>query len=764
MANTKIVKTRQFFEEGFVEHLADVPSGGNPRDDGREMTIIGKPEKRADAYDKVSGGAVYTFDVKLPQIVYARTLRCPLPHAKIRSIDPGPALAMKGVYDVITFENVPDIPWYHDSKLFDPHLRYAGDEVACIAAVDEETANRALRAIKVDYETLPFVLDPRKAAQKSSEPFHEEGRFSYGNPWVYERGDVDAGFADAAAVVEGDFDTQVAVHNPTEPHGSVVTWQGDRLTIYDSTQYVYGIRDTVADALHMPQSHIKVLTPVMGGGFGSKLEAGKYTVMAALLARRIGRPVKIRMDREEMNLAMGNRPDSYQHLKVGAKADGTLTAMTSKTFGSSGAYRASAFVNWPFMTLYKCPNLRSDQSSVFTNLGRARPFRAPGHPQGTFALDSILDELADKLGIDPLELRIRNMIEYDQFTNKPYTSKKLLEAYHAGAEAIGWSKRKPNGSDSGPIKRGFGLATQIWGGGGGPPAGVTVKLNSDGSVRAIAGSQDLGTGTYTFVAQVVAEALEVDPAKVEVTLGDTSTGPYCPASGGSQTAPSVAPAAWDAALQVKDALLDGAAAILDVPKESLVYEQAAIYPKDTPAKKLSLAQVVSEMGEQTLVRTGYREANDSSKQINSFGAQFAEVEVDTVTGKVRVLRIVAAHDIGRPLNRRLLENQFEGGIIQGMSLALFEERVVDDYTGKVLTTNLHDYKVPTVEDIPEIEVIIVPNDHDTDANNLSVKGIGEPPIIPTAGAIANAVANALGMRIRSLPITPDKILNSLAAK
>ncbi len=763
MNSRKFVRTRQYFEEDYVEGYAEVPEQGNPPGiDADKARQLGKPLDRYDGYDKASGTAEYTFDVQLRGMLHAKILRCPHPHAKLVSIDTNRAEALPGVVAVIHHGNVPNIPWFNDSALFDTHLRYEGDEVACVAATSERLAEQALKLVDVTYDLLPFAVDAEKVVKDQAPVFHEDGVLAY-RPWIYERGDVNQGFNAADAVVEDSYSTQVAVHNPTEPHGSVAVWDGRRLTVYDSTQGVYAVRETVAEKLGIPQSDVRVITRCMGGGFGSKLATGKYTVMAALLARQTGQPVRIALDRDEMNLAVGNRPDSFQRLKVGAKKDGTLTAMSLEAFGSAGAYRAWAGCNFPMIATYKCENVRTEMRSVYVNLGPGRPFRAPGRPQGTFALDSVLDDLAEKIGIDPLELRLRNNAEGDQFTNQPYTSKKLKECYQQGAKAFGWKEKwRPPNSDSGPVKRGVGLATQIWSGGGGPPAGVTVKLNSDGSAGVIAGSQDLGTGTYTFLTQVVAEALEIPPARVRVTLGDTATGPLCPLSGGSQTAASIAPAAWDAALQIKQALVSGYAALEGVQASAVAYSEGLLSMKSDPSKHMTIPELTDKLDSGTIVRTGYRAANREGYTIQSFGVQFAEVEVDTRTGRVLVKKIVAAHDIGRTLNRKLLENQFRGGIIQGISFALLEQRVVDHQTGKVLTTNLHDYKLPTVYDAPDIEVITV-DPKDKIANSLGIKGIGEPPIIPTAGAIANALKNATGVRIRSLPMTPQRVLTELSA-
>ncbi len=617
-----------------------------------------------------------------------------------------------------------------------------------------------MKLIKVDYEELPFVVDVRNAMEEGSPNVHEDGNVMFGGPNKYSRGNLEQGLNEADEVIEDEYSTQVVIHNPTEVHCSVVDWDDNKLKVYDSTQAIFGVRDKVAQSLDMPSANVQVIKKYMGGGFGSKLEAGKYTVMAALISKAIGRPVKILNDRKEMNLAMGNRPDSVQKLKVGVKKDGTITALDHYSIGTGGAYPSGAGCSWPLRTMYKCPNVNVEEYSVYTNAGRGRPFRAPGHVQGFFGLESLLDEAAEKIGMDPIEFRLKNYAEVDQASGNPYTSKKLREAYKKGAEMIGWENRtKPAGSGSGEIKRGIGMSSQIWWGGGGPPAYATIHLNRDGSMNIMSGTQDIGTGTYTFIAQVAAEVLEIPLDKIEVNLGDTDNHPYAPSSGGSQTAPSVAPAVRDAAELMKQKLLSGAAAILDTNEQNLVYSEGRVKNKSGD-KELSINEIMNEMRERILVTTGARSANPDKFAINSFGAQFADVEVDTLTGKVTVKKIAAAHDIGRVLNQKTMENQFHGGIMQGLGYALMEERLIDDYTGKVLTTNLYAYKMPTIMDIPEIEIEIV-SEADPLISNLGVKGIGEPAIIPTAAAIANAVYNAIGVRVKSLPLTPDKVLMAI---
>lgn len=762
MPSKKIIKSKYFFEEDIVESLAEVPLEPiEAWDKAAKLKIVGTPVTRTDGYDKVSGTAQYTFDVFLPKMAFAKTLRSFLPHAKITKINISKAEKLPGVLAILTHQNAPKIPWYYGASfLFDPVLRYEGDEIACVVAETDKIAEDALKLIKVEYEELPFVVETEQAMQDDAPKIYESN-IMRGKPDVYERGDIKKGFGEADIIFEDTYETQVEIHNPAEAHCSVANWDGDKLTVWDSTQGVFSVRDSIADSLKIPASHVRVITKYMGGGFGSKLTTGKYTVIAALLAKKIGRPVRIALDRKEMNLAVGNRPDSVQKLKAGAKKDGTLTAMVHEAYGASGAYPSGAGCSWPWRSIYLCPNLKTIDYSIYINAGPGRPFRAPGHVQGTFGMDSMIDDLAEKLGMDPLDFRIKNYAKNDQVGNVPYTSKRLLECYEKGAAAIGWrERRKAAGSSPGTIKRGIGMASQIWWGGGGPPAYATMKLNRDGSVTVIAGSQDLGTGTYTFIAQIAAEVLEISLEKINVVLGDTGVAPYCPSSGGSTTAPSVSPAVRDAAEQMKAKLMSGAAALLELAESDLIYRDATIFSKSANDKKLEVSQIVRGMREQVLVTTGARNQNPDGYAINSFGAQFAEVEVDIQTGKVKVLKVVAAHDVGRIINKLTAENQFHGGIIQGVGFALLEERFIDLNTGKVLTTNLHDYKIATMMDVPEIEVIIV-SDSDPLISNTGVKGIGEPAMIPTPGAIANAVYNAIGVRIKSLPITPDKVLMAL---
>lgn len=757
---TKVIRSKLIIENEEVERFAEVPVEKEENwGPDKKFRYVGKPLNRTDGNDKVTGRAAYTFDISFPGMLFAKTLRSKLPHIKIKSINTKKAEKLEGVAAILHSGNSPEIKWYRNtSKIFDNTLRFEGDEIACVAAITEKIADEALKLIEIEYEELPFVISATEAMDEKS-PNIMDGPNS-GKAREYSRGDVDKAYAEADLIVEDEFSTAIVIHNPTEVHCSVAKWVGSTLELYDSTQAIFGVRSTVAKSLDLPESKVRVIKKFMGGGFGSKLEAGKYNIMAALLSKKTGKPVKILMDRKEMNLAVGNRPDSYQKLKAACTKEGKLTALEHYSYGAVGPFPGGAGCATPLRSVYLCPNVRTKEFSVRTNTGPERPFRAPGHVQGTFALEMFIDEVAEKAGIDPLEFRQSNYAEISPEYNIPFTSKYLREAYIKGSEAIGWKNRnKIAGNRQGPVKEGIGMATQIWWGGGGPPAYATLKLNRDGSCKVLAGTQDIGCGTYTILAQVAAETLEIPMEDVEVILGDTGTTPYCPQSGGSMTAPSVSPAVKNAAELMKQKLISSASAILNIADTGLEYADGKVSSKKGD-KSLAIKDIIKKLDLENMVTMGARNNNPEGYMLNTFGAQFAKVRVDTETGKVEVVKIVAAHDIGRVLNQKTLENQFHGGIIQGLGYALLEERIIDKYTGKILTDNLHDYKMPTIKDTPEIEIHIV-SEPDNLISAVGAKGIGEPAIIPTAGAIANAVYNAIGVRIKSLPITPDKVLNAL---
>ena len=772
--------TDQEKEHYYVEGLPipETPKPGESPTPWKGTRVIGKAVPRVDAYERVSGSAVYPSDVSLPNMLYGAILRCPHSNARVKKIDTGKAKSMPGVHAVISEQTpVADIPWTYSSsgvriksKLFDPHCRFEGETVAAVAAETPYLAWDAVRAIEVSYEVLPALSDERVALDQGAATVYAHGN-NVIPPRSYQRGDVAKGFAEADVVLEENYRTECQIHTPIEPHGCVTNWDGDRLTIWESTQGVYAVQSKVAKILNLPLSKVRVIGCYMGGGFGSKLKAGKYTVIAALLAKISGRPVKMFLSREETYLAVGNRPPSNMMLKAGIKKDGTLTALDFTCTGTGGAYPAggTSLVDWQVRDLYKCPNVRTTRTDLYINAGPARPFRAPGHPQGSWALEQMLDALAEAIGVDPVDLRLKNISLYSQARDgQPiYTSSGLKDCIEEGARAFGWKQARERiaaAGNQGVIRRGVGMAGGLWiAGGGRPPSTIILKLFSDGSVNLNMGASDIGTGTKTVMALVVAEELGVKPDIVQIEHADTGTTQYATPSGGSKTVPTEAPAVRAAAISLKQQLLKIAAQDLAADPETLSFRAGSIVSRNDPSKKISFTQLSGLKKRGVVVGIGYRGPNPKNKVTNPFAAQFCEVEVNTGTGEVRVIRFLGAHDSGRVMSRLTYDNQVFGGITMGIGLAMTEARILDkNHTGKMVNRNWHDYKLPTGLDVPEDMVSLPIEPDDTEANTTGAKGLGEPVTIPTAAAVANAVYHATGVRITRTPINQVQLCRPLA--
>ena len=745
----------------------------NDSDSGawRETNVIGTRQPRIDAYERVSGTAVYPQDVSLPEMLHGAILRCPHAHARVLSIDTTEAEKMPGVQVVITGKTPgADMPWYEGRGQFHGHLfdeicRYEGEEIAAIAAETPLQAVDAILAIKVEYEVLPFVVDDDKALLPDA-PAVRKGGNMVGEPRVRERGDIAAGFAEADVIVESTYRTSCQIQAPLEPHGSVARWDGNRLTVWDSTQGVFGVQQTLAKAFGLPMSNVRVIGHYMGGGFGSKLETGKYTVMAAIMSRMTARPVKLFLPREDCFTSTGYRPANTMTVKIGARSDGRLTAIEYHSLGSGGAYPAGAGTSFLAAYLYTCANVRTEDTTVHTNTCKERPMRAPGFPQCAWALEQAMDELAAKLGRDPVEFRLQNILtEFQTDSRRSITSNQLAACLTEGATAFGWTEAKKAKKEHGHLRRGVGAAACFWGYPGGPPSTVIVKLFADGSANLNMGASDIGTGTKTWAAMIVAEELGVPLDKIRVEHADTATTQYATASGGSKTVPSDSPAVRAAAIDVKKQLLGFAAEQLETTAADLVLEDLTITSRSDPEKKLALAEVERLDRRGLLMGTGYRDPNPESKRTYPFAAQFCEVEVNTRTGEIRILRFLGAHDSGRVLNRLTYDNQVFGGIAMGIGLGVTEERILDgNQTGKMVNANFHDYKVPTILDVADDHFCHPINIPDNEFNNTGTKGLGEPATIPTAAAIGNAVADALGVHAPVAPLTPEKILAVLSAQ
>jgi xanthine dehydrogenase YagR molybdenum-binding subunit len=713
-----------------------------------EFKLIGKPVPRIDGRMVVTGAARYTHDLAFDAMLFGKILRSPHACADIVSLDLSAAQALPGVKAAL--------------RLKEDRIRWAGEPIAAVAAVSERRAEEALALIKVEYKVLPHVTDP-DAAMKTGAPLvmdQNPGNVLKSNDAT--RGDVEKGFKEADVVLERTYKTSWEVHQPTETHSSVARWDGDDLTVWDSTQAVQSVRDGLARALAVPAGRIKVLKHYMGGGFGSKLGLNDYTVTAAKLARETGRPVKIVLDRRENSTSVGYRPTAWMTVKAGAKKDGTLTALAVKSYNCGGTGRGDR-VAAPYSDMYACPNFKIEEYAVFVNACPSRATRAPGHTQATLGLEGMMEELAAALGLDPIALRMKNFAAKDKGnTGLPYSTKGLEQCYRMGAEKIGWDRRngKP-GAGGGKVRTGIGMASQIWPGTGAPGTLADVKLYPDGSVEVECGTQDIGTGTRTHMALVAAETLGLEPKDVVVHLGNSDL-PWAPASGGSMTTPSVAPAVRDAALKAADYLKALASKKLGLPPAEIVLANRKAVSKADPSKAIELKELARGIP-RPMPFHGERSDIPATHAFQTFGVQFAEVEVDMETGKIKVKRVVAAHDIGRVINLQTAESQIVGGITQGMSAALFEEKLLDPNTGTMVNPNFHDYKIATAMDVPEI-VPLFADVVDERLNNLGTKGLGEPARIPASACIANAVYNALGVHVREIPMTPARVLAALKRK
>jgi xanthine dehydrogenase YagR molybdenum-binding subunit len=744
----RLIKTEAVVEGRVEERWTLVEDDATPEyDDANPPAIIGTPTPRVTAKLRLDGSARYTSDIKLPGQLEAAVLRSPHANARLTAIDVEAARAVPGVRCVITAED--DLPTLDGDALLTAEPGYAGAAVAAVAAETAEAAAAALDALAPQWEELGFIIDIDAAAD--AQRFLED-------PTEYERGDVDAALEGAAQVVEEGYRVPAQLHNSMEPHCAVAEWRGEDLTVWSSTQAIYEGRAQLARAFGIPAERVRVICEFMGGGFGSKFGVGAEGVLAAILAKRSRHAVRLVFTRREENLTAGYRTEARAELRVGADADGTLRGIEASVVMGLGSEGWTYPILEPMKAVYKCDNVRGFVLPVGQNLGPSAAFRAPGVMEGTFMLELALDELADALGIDPLELRRKNYVEDDQQAGRPYTSKNLLDCYDQAAELAGWADRDSLRSD-GRVRRGMGMATQIWWGGGGPPAYAEVRLGKDARPMLEIGMQDLGTGVTTACAMITAERLGVSPQEVLVLAGDTTRAGHGPASGGSMTLASVAPAVRAAAHDTRAQLLDLAADMFEIAASDLTLEGGEIRSVDGTLRR-PITDLTGKLGNAWVTGRGSRSPNPDGMSVNTFGCQIATVAVDTHTGEARVERIVAVHDIGRVVNPMGARSQALGGILQGIGYALMEERVVDPTTGTVVNAGLEDYKLPTIADLPEVVCEFVNRPDPKLA--MGIKGLGEPPIIPTAGAIGNALAHALGVRLREAPFTPRRILEALS--
>jgi xanthine dehydrogenase YagR molybdenum-binding subunit len=712
------------------------------------LELVGRPAPRHDGLTRAAGRARYTVDVRLPGMLQAAVLRSPVAHCRVTGLNLDTARSLPGVRAVIGPE---DAPGAGDGRLTS-EPEFAGQAIAAVAADTAAQAEAGVAALSAAFETLPYVLDLDSALQ--------DQRFTQ-EPQEESRGDVEAAFDEADVRVEITQETPDHLQTPLEPHGAVAAWEGQRLTAWVSTQGMFDARDELAEVFGVPKSSVRVISEYVGGGFGAKQGAGPEAVLAAALARIAGRPVRLVNDRHAEQLDGGRRARTRQSVRLGARRDGTLVAVDADAVFDQGRSEwMIPPVLVPALTLYRCDNARAMTFPLKTNRRTQNAFRAPGVMEGTAVFEQAMDELAHALGIDPLELRRRNHVEYDQASGLPYSSKQLLACYDRAAELAGWADRmalRRHHEDG--LMRGMGCATQIWWGGGGPPAHATVRVDADARARVVTGIQDIGTGTLNAARVVAAEELGLPLERVEVVGGDTGHEVYGPVSGGSMTTPASLPPVRSAAAKARKTLLQLASDVYEIAATDLTIQNGRVRSRDG-ALDADLLEVTAKLGDATVDGSGSRGPNPADRRVHTFGCQIAQVAVDPALGEVRVERVVAVHDVGRIINPLTAASQVEGGVLQGMAFALMEEVVVDPTTGVPVNGTLDDYKLPTIADVPEIVVDFV-DVPDEGLPNLGAKGLGEPPIIPTAAAIGNAFAHATGKRPKAFPLTPPRVLQAL---
>jgi xanthine dehydrogenase YagR molybdenum-binding subunit len=736
----------------------------------KELKYVGQSQERWDGLAKATGRARYTADVQLPGMLYAKLVNASVPHAKVISVDTSAAERYSGVKGVYVIEHVTGGAELRDPSLEQvkyPVVRYAGQPIAAVAANSPYAAEEAAALVKVQYEDLPFVVDLDKARTADAAlvfpgAADEEGTAGGGGgphnvpqtgnvhgPAIKRVGDIEQGLKEADVVVEGRYMTQVQTHSALETHGVVADWKPDLLTVWASTQGTSSVREELAGYFRIPISQVRVITEYMGGGFGAKFGAGNFGVAAATLSKKTGSPVRLMLDRKEEHLSVGNRPSSDQTLRIGAKKDGTITGIHLVSYGTSGC-GTGAGCSGPASNLYKYATLHTEENDVFTNAGPGTAMRAPGHPQGAFAFEQSIDELAVKLNMDPIELR-------DHIDEHPV---RRVERQVVRESDI-WKSRNPSaGADRGPVKRGVGLAQSVWYRFVSMNSSAEVRVHKDGSLEVLSGVQDIGSGIKTVMAQIVAEQFGVPPEKIAVRVGDTNY-PAGPDSGGSVTTLSLTPAVRDAAWQASQKFLADIAPALGASAGDLEFVDGQVRSKSGKMQSVTFRRAAAKMTtDQIAVQSKRVPDYDRSKYLTYGGVDVAEVEVDVEVGRIHVRRVLSVHDCGRPMNPALVISQINGGVIQGISYTLFENRLLDPNYGLMVNPNLEQYKITGSRETPQIEVKLVEayiGQSSTDAS-----GIGEAAgVVSIGAAIGNAVYNAIGARVRQTPMTPAVVLAAL---
>ncbi len=735
------------------------------------------PAQLAERYDglaKVTGRAKYAYEFSEPfprkDLAYAYLVQSTIPSGSIVSMDRAAAERSSGVLAVLTPFNAPKLPPGKPqpparrtlSLLQSTEVHYNGEPIAVIVARSLDEARAAAPLLKIKYKPTPARLDFMGRLGDARWPT-QPGKDSPSN----HRGDLAAGMSKASATVDETYTTPIQTHNPMEPHGTIAWWEGEKLNLYNSTQYISGDKQAIAKDLGIPIDFVRVQCPYTGGGFGSKGSMWSHVPLAAMSAKAVNRPVKLVLDRDQMFGPVGHRPCTVNKIKLAASSDGKLLAMQQDVVMTTSAMEDfTEHAGNPIKNLYSSEANSVTEKMVDLNIGVGTFTRAPGESSGTAVLEIAMDELAEKLNMDPVQLRLANYAETDPSHDRPWTAKHLRECYQQAADRFGWSKRsaKPGQTTEGDLLIGYGMATATY------PANrsaaqAVVRILPGGKIFAGTGSQDLGTGTYTVIAQYAADVFGLDPKLVEVKIGD-STLPKAPVSGGSQSAASVGPAVNAAAMQAKLKLAELAVADAKSPLHGLnagdlEAKSGKLFNKQKPSRSDTFAALIERNNNQPIEATASAEPGEekTSYTAQSFGAVFAEVAVDRYTHMPKVRRIVATYDIGALINDKTGINQLIGGIVWGVSFALHEDTHIDPVYGRTVNENLAEYHVPVNADIGAIDVTVL-NLPDTKFSPLGARGIGEIGITGAAAAVANAIYNATGQRVRDYPITPDKLMRA----
>ena len=762
--------------------------------DSRRTRVVGKPLDRVDGRLKVTGAAHYSADVPVANVAYGVIFDSAIAKGRILHLDTSLAAASTGVIDIITHLNAPKLnpvamfprgPFGESLvPLQQDVIYYSGQHLGIVIAETFEQATYAASLVNVTYAEEPAIASLKDALLQNQTPQEPPpGTFAHGGDAA--RGDLNQGLAEATVQIDQTYATQIIHHNPMELSATTAVWDGEHLTLYDATQWIYGDRNAVATMLGIPQEQVRIISRFVGGGFGCKCFTWSHVILAAIAAKQIDRPVKVVLTREQMFMSVGYRASSSQRIRLGARQDGTLTAISHE-----GIVQTSAFTNYPtpvgLLTpmVYACPNLLVKHYLMHVNAGTPTQMRAPGEAPGMFALESAMDELAYALDIDPLTLRLRNHADVDPQSGKPWSSKSLKQCYQQGAERFGWEQRHPKPrsmQDEHGFLVGWGMATAAY-----PvylsPAAARVKIFADGHAIAQSGSHEIGNGTYTVMTQLAADALGLPPEKVQFELGDTNL-PNTPITGASRTVGSVGPAVQAAARAARTkvtqlAIADPASPLYGANEAQIIAVDGRLCLEQAPMQGETYQAILTrhhldvvEAYQETFPRdadesdrnkvfsgiNALRGPVDSQYAMYNFGAHFAEVSVNPVSMEVRVSRYVGAFATGRILNPKTAGSQILGGIVMGIGMALQEETITDPNLGRIATASLADYHVPAHIHIAGIETFFV-EEHDPFVNAIGTKSVGEISTVGSSAAIANAVYHATGQRIRDLPIRLEKLL------